>query len=139
MARLISIDLGLKRTGLAVTDPEQIIATPLETVNTVDLLKYLDNYFQKEEVEKIILGDPKKLDGSPTHSTEAVINYYKKLKKRYPDKKVFLVDERFTTKMAMDAMITGGSKKKDRKNKGVLDKLSATIILQSYMEQQSRI
>ena len=138
MARLIAIDFGFKRTGLAVTDPEQIIATPLETVNTVDLQKYLDDYFQKEGVEKIIIGDPKKLDGSPTHTTEAVKNLYVQLRKRYPDKNVFLVDERFTTKLAMDAMIAGGTKKKDRKKKGALDKLSATIILQSFMEQQSR-
>ena len=139
MARLIAIDFGFKRTGLAVTDPEQMIATPLETINTDNLLKYLDNYFQKEAVEKIILGDPKKLDGSSTHTTETVQKFYEQLKKRYPDKKVFLVDERFTTRMAMDTMIAGGTKKKDRRKKGALDKLSATIILQSFMEQQSKI
>ena len=139
MGRLIAIDYGFKRTGLAVTDPQQIIATPLETVSTTDLFKYLDDYFRKEEVEKIIIGDPKKLDGTPTHTTEAVQNIYKKIKIRYPDKGTFLIDERFTTKMALDTMIAGGTKKKDRKKKGALDKISATIILQSFMEKQSRI
>lgn len=138
MGRIIGIDLGLKRTGLAVTDPNQMIATPLTVINTDKLLDYLKEYTEKEGVEGFVLGDPLKPDGTPTHTTKAVRSMDKKLRKIFPDKKVVLIDERFTTSLAMDAMISGGTSKKYRRQKGNLDKISATIILQSYLEQKSQ-
>lgn len=138
MGRIIGIDLGLKRTGLAVTDPNQMIATPLMVTNTDKLLDYLKEYTAKEDVEGFVLGDPLKPDGTPTHTTKAVRSMDKKLRKIFPDKKVVLIDERFTTSLAMDAMISGGTSKKYRRQKGNLDKISATIILQSYLEQKSQ-
>ena len=137
MGRMIGIDFGLKRTGLAVTDPEQIIATPLNVISTDQLLNYLKDYLSTEVVEGFVLGDPQKPDGTPTHTTEAVKALFKKLQLTFPGKKVFLVDERYTTSLAKHAMITGGTKKKYRKTKGNLDKISATIILQSWLEQKN--
>ncbi|MEH0155039.1 Holliday junction resolvase RuvX [Limibacter armeniacum] len=136
MARIISIDFGLKRTGLAVTDPMQIIASGLETVETKKLIPYLKEYMAKEEVEAIVLGHPRKLNTEDTHTTQPVLKLEKELNKIFPDKPVHLIDERFTSKMALDAMIASGSKKKDRRNKGNIDKVSAVIILQSYLEQK---
>lgn len=134
MARILAIDYGAKRTGLAVTDPSRIIATALDTVPSHTLMDFLKNYFQKEAVSEVVFGMPKQLDGSPTNATalvEAAVNRFKKL---FPDKKLFLHDERFTSKMALESMIAGGSRKKDRRKKENIDKVSATIILQSYME-----
>jgi|SRR5690554_3910851 len=136
MSRILAIDLGTKRTGLAVTDILKIAANPLETIETSKLIPYLEAYFKKEEVEAIVVGYPKSLDGSDTQMTQYAINLKGRLANKYPDKKVVLVDERFTSKMAMRAMIEMGSKKKDRKEKaGNLDKISATIILQTYLDQ----
>ncbi|MFD2202158.1 Holliday junction resolvase RuvX [Shivajiella indica] len=136
MARIIAIDLGTKRTGIAVTDTLKIVANPLQTIETNNLIEFLQSYFQKEEVETIVLGFPKQLDGKPNEMTPRVISLKDRLTKLFPDKKLVLVDERFTSKMAMQSMITMGSKKKDRKEKtGNLDKVSAAIILQSYLEQ----
>lgn len=136
MSRILAIDLGTKRTGLAVTDVLKIVANPLETIETSKLIPYLEAYFSKEEVEAIVVGYPKSLDGSDTQMTQYAINLKGRLANKYPDKKVVLVDERFTSKMAMRAMIEMGSKKKDRKEKaGNLDKISATIILQTYLDQ----
>jgi putative holliday junction resolvase len=136
MSRIIAIDLGTKRTGLAVTDSLKMIANPLETVETSKLLDYLLMYFQKESVDTIVLGYPKSLDGSDNEMTPRVMSMKDRLSKKFPDQKIVLVDERFTSKMAMQSMIEMGSKKKDRKEKaGNLDKLSATIILQSYLSQ----
>lgn len=136
MSRILAIDLGTKRTGLAVTDVLKIVANPLETIETSKLIPYLEAYFNKEEVEAIVVGYPKSLDGSDTQMTQYAINLKGRLANKYPDKKVVLVDERFTSKMAMRAMIEMGSKKKDRKEKaGNLDKISATIILQTYLDQ----
>jgi putative Holliday junction resolvase len=137
LGRIIGIDLGLKRTGLAVTDPDQMIATPLAVVDTKTLLNFLIDYTRKEDVDDFVLGHPLKPDGTSTHTTEAVEKLTIKLQKAFPDKKVVLVDERFTTSLAMDAMISGGTTKKYRREKGNLDKISATIILQSYLEQKS--
>ncbi len=137
MGRIIGIDLGLKRTGLAVTDPYQMIATPLDAIETVHLVKYLKKYCLNEEVDGFALGDPLKPDGSPTHTTEAVKQMAEKLKESFPDKEIFLVDERYTSSLAMDAMLKGGTSKKYRRNKGNIDKISATIILQSYLERKS--
>ena len=137
MGRIIGIDLGLKRTGLAVTDPDQMIATPLLAIETAHLLDYLKKYCSDEVVDGFALGDPVKPDGSPTHTTGAVKKMASKLSEIFPDKKVILIDERYTSNLAMDAMIQGGTSKKYRRNKGNIDKISATIILQSYLERKS--
>lgn len=136
MGRILAIDLGTKRTGIAVTDPMKIVANPLETVDTLKLIDFLQKYFQKEDVETVVLGYPKNLDGKPNEMTPRVISLKDRLSKLFPDKKLVLIDERFTSKMAMQSMIAMGSKKSDRREKtGNLDKVSAAIILQSYLEQ----
>ena len=136
MGRVLAIDLGTKRTGIAVTDVLKMVANPLATVATSDLQSFLREYFEKEEVDTIVVGHPMAMDGSDTQMTQYVINLKGRLANKYPDKKVVLVDERFTSKMAMRAMIEMGSKKKDRKEKaGNLDKISATIILPTYLDQ----
>ena len=136
MGRLLAIDFGLKRTGLAVTDALQIIATGLETVPTHTLLDYLQTYFVKEIVDKVIIGMPTNLDGTDTDSTHGVRVFIKHFKKKFPEMPIVEHDERFTSQMAMQAMIAGGMSKKDRREKGTVDRVSATIILQSYMESQ---
>lgn len=136
MGRILAIDLGTKRTGIAVTDPLKMLANPLEMVETPKIIDFLTSYFKKEEVETIVLGYPRNLDGNPNEMTPKVISLKERLSKLFPDKKLVLVDERFTSKMAMQTMIAMGSKKKDRIEKaGNLDKVSAAIILQSYLEQ----
>lgn len=136
MGRILAIDLGTKRTGIAVTDTLKMLANPLEMVETHKLIDFLISYFKKEDVETIVLGYPRHLDGNPNEMTPKVIIFRDRLSKLYPDKKLVLIDERFTSKMAMQSMIAIGSKKKDRKEKaGNLDKVSAAIILQSYLEQ----
>jgi putative holliday junction resolvase len=135
MARIISIDYGLKRTGLAVTDPLQIIATGLCTVETPQLMNFLKDYVSKEAVEKIIIGDPRNLDDSDTHITKDVALFISRLKKTFPAIEVIGVDERFTSKMASRAMIEMGMKKKDRRNKALVDEIAATMMLQEYLEK----
>lgn len=136
MGRILAIDLGTKRTGLAVTDMLKMLANPLETIETEKLIPYLRDYFEKEEVEVIVLGYPIRLNGQYNEMTPKVLSMKDRLKTFFPDKVIELVDERFTSKMAMDSMIAMGSKKKDRKEKaGNLDKVSAAIILQSYLEK----
>lgn len=136
MGRIIAIDYGLKRTGLAATDPMQIIASALETIPTKELIPYLKKYLETEEVEAIVLGFPKNLNNQDTHTTQPVLKLEKELINTFPNHPVHLVDERFTSKMALDSMISGGMKKKDRRNKGNVDKISAVIILQSYLESK---
>lgn len=137
MPRILAIDLGTKRTGLAVTDPLKILANPLETIETGQLMTYLKSYCAKEEVEVLVLGLPIRLNGQDNEMTPKVLKLKEELEKAFPEKKIALVDERFTSKMAMQSMIAMGSKKKDRKEKaGNLDKVSAAIILQSYLERQ---
>lgn len=136
MGKIIAIDFGLKRTGLAITDELQIIATGLETVESKQLMNYLIALFQKEKIEKIVLGEPKRLDGSDAHITQNVYLLKEALEKQFPGIPVILHDERFTSKMAVEAMIAGGMKKKQRQDKAMIDKISATIILQSYMVGQ---
>ncbi|WP_339702191.1 Holliday junction resolvase RuvX [Algoriphagus aquimarinus] len=137
MPRILAIDLGTKRTGLAVTDPLKMLANPLETIETSTLLDYLKRYCEREEVDTLVLGYPTRLNGQDNEMTPKVITMKDRLSKAFPDKKIELVDERFTSKMAMQSMISMGSKKKDRKEKaGNLDKVSAAIILQSYLERQ---
>lgn len=133
MARILSIDYGKKRTGLAVTDPLQIIATGLTTVETPRLFKYLKEYFAKEAVELIIMGEPKNMDDSDTHATPLVKQAVARLKKEFPTIPVKMVDERFTSKMASQAMIDMGLKKKQRQNKALVDEIAATIMLQEYL------
>lgn len=136
MSRILAIDLGTKRTGIAVTDTLNILANPLTTIETYKIVEFLNGYFAKEEVGTIVLGYPIRLDGTANEMTPRVISLKARLSKLYPDKKIVFVDERFTSKMAMQSMIAMGSKKKDRKEKaGNLDKVSAAIILQSYLEQ----
>ena len=136
MGRIVAIDYGSKRVGLAVTDPLQIIASPLDTVHSKDVIAFLKKYDQTEGIESFVLGMPKKLDNTDTNATPLVRQFERLLKKNFPEKAVYLHDERFTSKMALDAMIRGGSKKKDRREKGNIDKVSAAIILQSYLESK---
>ena len=133
MGRILAIDYGKKRTGLAVTDPLRIIATPLDTVLTNDLLSYLAAYVKKETVDEFVVGMPKTLKNEDSEIAPLVRIFVEELKKIYPEKKIHLEDERFTSRMAMQAMIEGGMKKKDRQVKGNVDKISATIILQSFL------
>lgn len=137
MGRLLAIDFGLKRTGLAVTDALQIIANGLDTVPTHTLLDFLGAYFLKEPVDKVIIGMPKNLDSTDTDSTHGVRVLIKHFKKKFPNMPIIEHDERFTSQLAMQAMISGGMSKKDRREKGAVDRVAATIILQSYMESIS--
>lgn len=136
MARILAIDYGLKRTGLAVTDPLQIIATGLTTVESKQLMSYLKKYFTTEQVELIIIGEPKNLDDSDTHATPLVANCIKQLQKNFPAIPVKTVDERFTSKMAKDAMLEMGLKKGQRRNKALVDEIAATIMLQEFMQNR---
>jgi len=138
MGRIMAVDYGAKRTGLAVTDPSRIIATALTTVETQKLYEFLKNYFEKEAVDIIVVGLPVNLDNKPTHVTEAARRLADQLKRTFPDKELSLQDERFTSRMALDAMISGGMRKKERRKKENVDKISATLILQSYMERINR-
>ncbi|MBN2273610.1 MAG: Holliday junction resolvase RuvX [Bacteroidales bacterium] len=133
MARILAIDYGRKRAGVAVTDPLQIIANSLTTVKSHDLIEFLDHYFAVEDVDTIVVGYPKQMNNMPSEAVVYIDAFLKKIKKRWPEKKVVLEDERFTSKMAFQTMIDGGVKKKDRMNKAMVDAISATIILQSYM------
>ena len=134
MARILCIDYGLKRTGIAVTDPLQIISTGLTTVDTNNLIPYLKKYFTDEAVELIIIGEPKNLDDSDTHATPFVNAAIAKLKKEFPQIPIKTVDERYTSKLAKQAMLEMGMKKKDRRNKRTVDEIAATIILKDYMK-----
>jgi putative Holliday junction resolvase len=135
LPRILAIDYGLKRTGLAVTDPFKIIATGLTTVESKQLIPFLKNYFGKEKVERIIIGEPKNLDDTDTHATQLVRNIIKELQKNFPLIPVETVDERFTSKMASRAMIEMGLKKKKRRDKALVDEIAAAIMLQEYLKQ----
>lgn len=134
MGRILAIDYGAKRTGLAVTDPQCIIASPLTTVATFKLMDYLKNYLQEEEVDRVVVGDPKQKDGSPTHATPLVEAFITTLKEQFPKLEVDTHDERYTSKMAQKSMLAAGTSKKNRQKKSNLDVISATLILQSYLE-----
>lgn len=136
MGRILAIDYGKKRTGLAVTDSLRIIATALETVETSSILNYLKTYTQKETVDEFVVGMPKTLRNADSENAPLVRKFIVELKSTFPDKPVHEVDERFTTSIAQQAMITGGMKKKDRQVKGNSDKISAVIILQSFMQSR---
>ena len=134
MSRILAIDYGRKRTGIAVSDPLQIIASGLTTVPTHQLMDFLLNYIKQEQVECIIIGHPKQLNNEDSENMKNIIPFINRLKKILPDMPVQLVDERFTSVLAHQAMLAGGLKKKDRQNKALVDEISATIILQSYLE-----
>ncbi len=138
MGRILAIDYGKKRTGLAVTDSLRIIATALETVETSSLLNYLKAYAQKETVDEFVIGMPKTLRNEDSENAPLVRKFIAELKTTFPEKPVHETDERFTSSMAQQTMISGGMKKKDRQVKGNVDKISAVIILQSFMESQTR-
>lgn len=133
MARILSIDYGGKRTGLAVTDPLQIIATGLTALDTKDLMPFLKKYFSEETVELVLVGDPKNWDDSDTHATPLVNAFVKKLEKEFPAMPIKRVDERYTSKLASQAMVQMGMKKKERQNKKNVDEIAAVIMLQEYL------
>ena len=133
MARIIALDYGLKRTGIAVTDELQLIASGLTTVQTPELLKFLETYFESEKVELLLMGEPKQKDDSPSQSEAYIQEFLKEFEKKFPNMPVKRVDERFTSKMAVQTMIDGGVKKKKRRNKALVDQISATLILQNYL------
>lgn len=136
MARILSIDYGKKRTGLAVTDPLQIIAGGLATVSTSELFDYLNDYISREPVACIVIGEPYQTNGEPSENLQRVRQFIKRWQKAHPDIPIETYDERFTSVLAHQTMLEGGLKKKDRQNKALVDEISATIILQSYMEAQ---
>ncbi len=138
MGRIVAIDYGKKRTGLAVTDPLRIIATALETVSTPDLLAFLKAYTQKESVDEFVIGMPKTLRNQDSEIAPLVRKFIEELRLNFPTKSVHEVDERFTSSMAQQTMIDGGMKKKDRQVKGNVDKISATLILQSFLGSVNR-
>jgi putative holliday junction resolvase len=134
MGRIIGIDYGTKRIGLAVTDPLRIFASPLDTVSPAEFFNYIGNYLKKESIDSFVIGYPVTLNNKPSESVKFIDPFIKKLKKTYPGKEVHLVDERFTSQIAMRAMIDGGAGKKDRRDKSTVDRISASIILQSFLD-----
>jgi putative Holliday junction resolvase len=137
MARILCIDYGGKRTGLAVTDPLQIIATALTTIETKELVAFLKKYFSEETVELVLIGEPLNLDDTATHATPLVKAFIKRFQKEFPQMPIQTVDERYTSKMASRAMVEMGMKKKDRQKKGNIDRIAATIMLQEYLAQRN--
>lgn len=133
MARILALDFGTKRTGIAVTDELQIIASGLTTVNTNELLGFLKEYIGKEAVELFLIGEPKQMDNTASESEPYIKSFISKLEKEFPNIPIKRVDERFTSKMAFQTMIDSGLKKNQRKNKALVDEISATLILQSYL------
>lgn len=136
MARILSIDYGKKRTGIAVTDPLQIIAGGLATVPTHELFQFLQDYIAREQVECIVIGEPKQPNGMPSENLERVHQFVNRWRRAVPNIPINYYDERFTSVLAHRAMLEGGLKKKDRQNKALVDEISATIILQNYMESR---
>ena len=137
MSQILAIDYGLKRSGLAYAEEPLYIALSLETVNTSEIFNYLNNYFKSNDVVKIIIGEPKSLDGGLTDSSKLIYNFHKKINKKYSGIKVELYDERFTSKIAKQVLISTGVKKNKRKNKQSVDKISAVIILQDYLKSKN--
>jgi putative Holliday junction resolvase len=133
MARILALDYGVKRTGIAVTDEMQIIASGLATVATKELLTYLEGYFKSENVELVLIGEPRQMDNTASESEVYIQEFLKKFSEKFPQMQMKRVDERFTSKMAFQSMIDSGMSKKKRKDKALVDEISATIILQSYL------
>ncbi len=136
MKRLVGIDYGKKRVGVAVSDPLMIFASPLETVPTANIINYLKTYTSKEEVEKFVVGYPVNLDNRPSEAAQYVDIFLKQLRKAFPQIPVELEDERFTSVLAFQSLIDSGVKKMDRRDKGAVDKVSAALILQTYMDRK---
>lgn len=133
MARVIALDYGKRRVGVAITDHLQIFAHPLDTVDTYKIIPFLTDYFSKEEVTTIVLGEPKNMDGGETDATPLVVEFEKKLKENFPTIPIVLIDERLTSRMAKQTLIDAGYKKKDRRNKKLVDTVAAALILQTYL------
>ena len=133
MSRILAIDYGIKRTGIAVTDEMQMIAFGLTTISSDTAIAFLKDYFSKEKVERVIVGEPKQMNGTPSQSAEIINAFVIKFKAAFPEMPVDRVDERFTSKMAFQTMIDSGLKKKQRQNKGLIDEIAATILLQDYL------
>lgn len=138
MARILSIDYGRKRTGIAVTDPLQIIAGGLATVSTSELFGWLEQYISHEQVERIVIGEPRQSNGQPSENLQRVQQFVSRWRKVHPELPVDYYDERFTSVLAHQAMLDGGLKKKARQDKALVDEISATIILQSYLESKRK-
>jgi putative holliday junction resolvase len=136
MYRILAIDYGIKRTGIAVTDEMQIIASGLTTVPSEKAIDFLKDYFAKEEVIKVLIGEPKQMNGQPSESTPIIEKFVSEFKTTFPDMEVERVDERFTSKMAFQSMIDNGMKKKQRQNKALVDEIAATILLQDYLSRK---
>lgn len=136
MGRILAIDYGRKRTGLAVTDILRITANPLLTIETNDLLNWLADYFAKEPVDEVVIGHPTQMNGEDSESMNYIRPFMGNFKKRFPDKPITMYDERFTSVLAHQAMIAGGMKRKDRQNKAVVDKIAACIILEDYLQSK---
>ena len=134
MGRIVALDYGRKRTGIAATDPMQMIANSITTVPSSEVIPFLLSYSAKEMVDSFVVGYPKQMNNSPSEAVKYIDPFIAVLKRTFPGKEVYLMDERFTSKIAQQAMISGGVKKKDRQNKALIDAVSATIILQSFME-----
>lgn len=134
MGRILAIDYGSKRTGLAVTDPMRIIATALEMIESQKLIEYLKNYFSKEQVDEVVIGMPKQLNNQDSEIAPLVRKFVELFKITFPEKPIALADERFTSAQAQRSMLDGGMSKKNRQIKGNVDKISATLILQNYMQ-----
>ena len=137
MGRIIGIDYGVKRIGLAVTDPLQIFASPLMTVMTTEFYKFITGYLETDVVDAFVIGYPVQMNNQPSASVTYINPFIKRLKKTYPEKHIYLADERFTSQMAIRTMVEGGVKKRDRQDKSMVDKISASIILQSYLDSRS--
>lgn len=136
MPRILAIDYGIKRTGLAVTDELQIIASGLTTVSSETTISFLKNYFSKENVAKVLIGEPKQMNGMASESTPVIEKFVADFKTAFPEMKIERVDERFTSKMAFQTMIDSGLKKKQRQNKALVDEIAATILLQDYLTRK---
>ena len=137
MGRIIGIDYGLKRIGLAVTDPLQIFASPLTTVSPSEFDSFITNFLKADEVDAFVIGYPVQMNNQPSASVTYINPFIKKLKKTYPEKHIYLADERFTSQIAMRTMVEGGVKKKERQDKAMVDKISASIILQSFLDNRA--
>jgi putative holliday junction resolvase len=136
MPRILAIDYGQKRTGIAITDELQIIASGLITIASETAMVFLKDYFAKEKVEKVLIGEPKQMNGEPSQSTDIIEKFVTKFKNAFPEMPLERVDERFTSKMAFQTMIDSGLKKKQRQNKALVDEISATIMLQDYLTRK---
>ncbi|UWX55872.1 Holliday junction resolvase RuvX [Maribacter litopenaei] len=135
MGRILALDFGQKRTGVAVTDELRIIASGLTTVPTNELIPFLIHYLKEENVDELVVGEPKQMNNQPSESEAHITPFLKQLSDNFPNLKVIRQDERFTSKMAFQSMLDGGLKKKQRRNKGLIDEISATIILQDYLKR----